>query len=192
MTMNDTPNFIRRQLDKMHRSITDFIRNNRGAAAIEFAIVGPVYLVLALSTMEVGLILTKDVLLDNAMIDASKYVYVGAAQSGAVDQEDLEAFICDRMDIVMQDCENNLALELINMSSFNQTIDHSAPCRDSATEIEPVVQFNPGTSGDIMFIRACLTTDVILPGVGMGLALSKTETGRYQIVSQTAFLNEPF
>lgn len=168
------------------------MRRKDGSAAIEFAIVGPVYLALALSSLEAGLILTKSVILDNAMVDAAKYVYIGAANDGSITQDDLHSFVCERVEAIVSNCSADLAIEVIELSTLDEEVAYSAPCRDSTTEMQPVIHYSPGSGGDVMYIRACLTTSVSVPGLGLGLALTKTDSGRFEIISSTAFLNEPF
>ena len=42
-----------------------------------------------------------------------------------------------------------------------------------------------------MFVRACMITDPIFPGLGINLGLRKDKSGSYQLVTYTAFMNEP-
>ncbi|MEM6944412.1 MAG: hypothetical protein AAF565_11745, partial [Pseudomonadota bacterium] len=49
-----------------------------------------------------------------------------------------------------------------------------------------------GDRDEIIFVRACVLVDFLLPGGGIGFLLAKSspETG-YSVVSYSAFMNEP-
>lgn len=166
--------------------------NQRGTAAIEFALLGPLHLALILSMMEAGLLFAKIALLDHAMGRASKFIYTGAAAGGTVTSADIEEFICDYVGIFMGECTGNITVELTPISDFNAPPDAAAVCRDTDVDLEPTVAFSGGAPNAIMYMRTCITTDVITPGLGLGLALTKTDGNKYQLVSAMAFANEPF
>lgn len=179
---------MKNQFKKLKR----FIQNVKGTVAIEFAFIAPVFLALVLSTLELGWTMTKIALLDNAVARASKFVYIGAATGGNPTQAGLEQFICDEA-LVIHNCANNISVELTVITDFQSPPAWDAPCIDSDdTDLAPVVGYTPGGGGDIVFMRVCITTDLFTPGMGMGLALSRTDAGRSQIVSSLAFMNEPF
>ena len=164
----------------------------KGTVAIEFGLIAPVFLALVLSMLELGWTMTRIALIDNAVAQASKFVYIGAATSGNPTQAQLEQFICDEA-LVIHNCANNITVELTVISDFQSPPDWDAPCVDSDdVSIAPVVGYSPGGSGDIVFMRVCITTDLFTPGLGMGLALTRTDGGRTQIISSLAFMNEPF
>ena len=56
---------------------------------------------------------------------------------------------------------------------------------------DPVVTFNPGSRSEIMFMRACVVIDPLMPGMGLGLHLPKDTSGGFALVSYSAFVNEP-
>lgn len=169
-----------------------FHAETRGATAVEFALVGPVFFALILSIIEMGLVMMKITFLDGAVESATKIVYTGAANDGTVSQQDLAEFICDNVHL-FSNCEQNITVELTPVNMFGNSPTTDPTCTDSsdATTLNPVVDFNPGGASQIMFMRVCITTNVIAPGLGVGLGLSQGNN-RQQVVSQSAFLNEPF
>ncbi len=42
-----------------------------------------------------------------------------------------------------------------------------------------------------MFVRACMIVDPIFPGLGITLGLQRDNSGGLQMVTYTAFMNEP-
>lgn len=171
-----------------------FIRDRKGVAALEFALIGPIHLALLLAMLETGFIMMKIALLDLGVATAAKQIYIGAATSGTVSQADIKNFVCTHVEALQSDCADNLIVELTEVSAFGEVPDTAAVCQEAgaAVDIEPTVSFNPGLGSSVMYMRICLTTDVIFPGIGSGLSMTKTDNGKYEFVSTTAFMNEPF
>ena len=179
-------------LKKLKKSLKRLHRNNEGATAVEYAIIGPIFFALLFAAVELGLILTKTSLLEMSASDISKTIYIGAAANGDVSKEDLEKEVCDLVGIVDPNCLDNLAIELTEVPSFLAIPQSDAKCIDKDEPINPTVSFDPGSADSIVYMRICLTTGIFTPGLGFGLALPKTDNGKIQIVSSLAFANEPF
>lgn len=178
-----------RHILKRIRAVKD---RNEGAVALEFALLGPMLFLLIIALLEMGLLITRTVLLDDAVSQASRFMYTGAASDGRVSREDLTAFICENSRIIY-DCERNLELDATVITNFTTPPDNDAPCRDSAdAEFEPVSSFTPGGGSEIVLLRVCATVDLLVPWYGLSPHLTQTDTGRVQIISSLAFSNEPF
>lgn len=182
-------------MPKTHRTSRIFRRvrrNSDGVAALEFAIVGPIFLALCLAILEAGLLCTRIALVDHALTKASKYIYLGPQDGVSLNRTVLENYVCDYLGSFVVDCTENLTLELTPITNFRSPPEEGAPCRDKDLELDPAVVYNPGGSNSIVYMRVCLTTPVVTPGLGLGMALNKTESNKFEIVSSLAFVNEPF
>lgn len=165
-----------------------FWRSEGGATAVEFAMVGPIFFAILFSMLETGWMMAKTAVLDEAVAKASRLIYTGQAPTKAA----LEAAICENA-FVFNDCIGNINVETTVIADFSSAPTTDAECLDSAdTDFTPTVNYSTGADSQIMFMRVCVTTEVMTPGLGVGLALGKTSTGRFQLVSSTAFMNEPF
>ena len=169
-----------------------FLKNTSGAAALEFAIVGPIHLGLMLGMLETGFILAKDAMLDLGISEATKQVYIGALASDTVSINDIRENVCKYVSVLQPGCEDDLVVELTKIDNFNAPPSESALCSEqkAAGDIDPKVE--KGTSSDVMYLRVCLTTDIFFPGLGWGLSMSKNDGGQYELITATAFQNEPF
>ena len=174
---------------KLSQRLRAFPHRQDGATALEFALVGPVFFALIFSMIETGWIMTKGAMLDYAVGKSARMIYTGQAP----DQGVLEAVICEEAQL-FSNCAENLNVELIIVDDFTSLPDTDVECTDANAEAEiaPVVQYSSGSGGEIVLMRVCVTTDVLTPGLGLGMAMSKTGTGRFQMVSTMAFMNEPF
>lgn len=179
---------------RLNMPMQRFYAAKRGATAVEFALLGPIFIALILSLFEMGLVMMKITFLDDATSSASKIIYTGAANGNAVTQQDLAVFICDNVHL-FSNCEQNITVELTPINTFSDAPTTNPTCTDStiAATLNPVVTFDPGSASQVMFMRVCISTNVVTPGLGIGLGLSNSaDRNRQSIVSQTAFLNEPF
>lgn len=167
-------------------------RDERGSAALEFSLMGPLFISMLLAIFELGYMILRIVTLDDAVAQASRFIYTGGAADGAVSRAQLEEFICDRAQF-FNDCQNNIAIEARVISGFGSIPNDDATCEDSMSEeVTPAAAYSGGGSSEIMFLRVCVTTDMLFPLDGLGLNLDQTANGRIQVVSSTAFANEPF
>ncbi len=175
------------------KSLCSRARNDdSGATAVEFGILGPIFFVMIFSAIELGFVLTKVALLESAANEVAKQVYIGAAASGSVTKQDLEEQVCETMELVDSNCDGNLAIELTPIATYSSIPAADAKCVDKGDPIKPTVDFIPGAGNNIVYMRICLTTNILTPGLGFGLSLPKTDNGKLQIISALAFSNEPF
>lgn len=172
--------------------VKTFLSARHGVAALEFALVAPLYFALIMSGIELGWIMTKSTMLDYAVINASKFVYTGAAQQNSLSNTDIEDFICSRA-LILTNCNQNITVELTPITAITSPPTTDIQCRDAAdTSINPVVTYDPGAGSTIVFMRVCVSTEIFTPFLGVGLALPKNDQGRYEMITSTAFVNEPF
>ena len=167
-----------------------FRRADEGTSTVEFVIIAPVLFGLVFSVFESGWLLTKSMMLERGLDLAVRDLRLGSIPN--VDRVDIRDRVCENS-MFFRDCATSMTIELTPINSPADFPNTQATCIDRAEELEPVVAFNPGAHVrlQIMFIRACVVTDPIFPGVGLGLGLTKDNTGGYRMITYSAFVNEP-
>ncbi len=165
-----------------------FRRDDDGAATIEFVVLFPLLIALLLSVFEAGWLMTRAMMLERGLDIASRDVRLGSAS--ALTHNGLKATVCARSRI-LRNCERDLILEVVPMNLAAAYPQNQPNCQDRTGVIEPTITFTPGGRDVIMFVRACMIVDPIFPGIGLGLQLPKDSSGGFQMVSYTAFMNEP-
>ena len=168
--------------------ITSFLRDHRGAAAIEFALIVPMLLALIFSTLEAGWTMMQTIMLDRALDTTVRELRIGKIANPT--QASVRARVCGAA-ILLADCEKNLALEFIPIANEGSYPTDADRCVDRGAAIAPVLRFDPGARSQTVFVRACFVVDPMTPGLGIGLALPKDDTGAYRIIAKSAFANEP-
>ena len=166
-----------------------FWRREDGAATVEFVIIFPVFMSLFLASFELGLYMTRQVMLDRA-VDIS----VRALRLGQFDDptpQDIRDSICARAGLVVANCDNRMLIEMTRVPTTTwQTLPTGATCVNRDEEVEPVVEFNGGQPNDMMLIRVCALLEPVFFTTHLGLKM-QTYGEFYALTSTSAFVNEP-
>ena len=162
----------------------------RGAAALEFAIVGPIFLALLLSIFEAGIFYFVSATVDTATKQAARLVRTGQAQDGLT-REDFFNRVCDIVK-TFGNCQKKLTVEVTRFNSFDAlSKDNSTPtCRDADEEAVGNIGYQTGGRREIVRVRVCYLQPVLTPG--LGLNLNHTNNGEARLISTMIFRNEPF
>ncbi len=164
-------------------------QDEEGTATIPFVIFMPFFIVLVMSSLEMGMLMIRHVMLERALDMSVRGLRLGIWTPPT--HTDLKRTVCN-MAGVIPNCMNTLLIELRPVDTATwQPLSSGPTCVDRANPILPVTTFNPGVGDNMMLIRACAKFDPIFPMTGLGFHLPKDNTGAYALVSATAFVNEP-
>jgi hypothetical protein len=166
-----------------------FARSEAGTATIPFVIFVPFYITLVMSSLEMGMMMIRHVMLERAVDLSVRNLRLGVWVPPT--HEELKRTICNHAGVI-PDCMNTVVIELRPVSKETwQPLSSGPTCVDRANPIQPLTEFNGGTGDDMMLIRACAKFDPMFPMTGLGFHMPKDNTGAYALVSSTAFVNEP-
>ncbi|MGB3313785.1 MAG: TadE family protein [Albidovulum sp.] len=161
-----------------------------GSATIPFVIFLPFFMTLVMSSLEIGMVMLRQVMLERALDLSVRDLRLDLWDG---DYDEFKDLICSRASVI-PDCRNAIAVELRPVSTVTWEPLTSGPtCVNRAEDVEgeDLPEFTPGEGDEIMLIRACSKFDPIFPTTGLGLHLPKDNTGAYALISTTAFVNEP-
>lgn len=165
------------------------VREEDGTATIPFIIFLPFFMLLVMSSLEMGTVMLRHVMLERALDMSVRDLRLGDLPG--ITHEDFKRLVCNRAGVI-PDCMNVLLVELRPVSTQTWEPLASGPvCVDRAEPIKPVTTFDPGKGDEMMLIRACAKFDPIFPTSGLGSRLPKDNTGAYALVAATAYVNEP-
>jgi Flp pilus assembly pilin Flp len=85
--------------------VRSVLRNQEGVTAIEFAFVGPPFLLLLAAIFELGLTLTSQSLLDGAARDAARLIRTGQAQSQSSPITVFQNLLCSEVSSLRPEAE---------------------------------------------------------------------------------------
>lgn len=165
------------------------VREEDGTATIPFILFLPFFMMLVISSLEMGILMLRNVMLERALDLSVRDLRLGAFTG---DYDDFKQDVCDRAGII-PDCMDTLVIELRPVSTTTWAPLSTGPiCVDRANPLVPLGNpFDMGAGDELMLIRACAKFDPVVPTTGLGFSLPKDNTGAYALVSTTAFVNEP-
>jgi Flp pilus assembly protein TadG len=95
-----------------------FRRNRRGSAAVEFALVGPLFFCMLFAILETAIVFFAGQLLENATLESARLILTRQAQASAMTEADFKQNLCDRIK-VMFNCQGNLGNLTVDITSFS-------------------------------------------------------------------------
>ena len=181
------------------RSLTRrFARAERGATAVEFALVSLPLLMLIFGVLELGLLLLVSSTLDLATQSAARDIRTGRFQTAlatpTVTPAGFKALVCSKMTWLSTQCASQLVLDVRTFTNFSTLA--APPPLPPGVFLPPTNPgykapcFVAGNPGDKVLVRAYFEWKLFTPL--LNVALDNTGAGSHRLSSTTAFQNEPF
>ncbi len=172
-----------------------FAGDRSGAAAVEFSMVAPVFLLMMFSTFEIGWFFYANSIVDASVAEAARLVKTGQIQQMAgTPQQKYDLIyntLCDVLD-TFGTCNTRLTVEVQTYTSFSDLAADVTPptCASAPPAAVSAIPFNPGNQLDIVRVRVCFIYDTINPAIGINL--SQPGTNNRNLISSMIFRNEPY
>ncbi|MGC2411547.1 MAG: TadE/TadG family type IV pilus assembly protein [Stellaceae bacterium] len=160
-----------------------------GATAVEFAIVGSVFLMLLLAIFELGFMVFVQSVLDGSARSAARMIRTGQAQTSGNAETFFQTSLCSAASSVIG-C-GNLIYQVRQFPNWSgaQTAVNTPPARDPITGKLISAGFNAGNCGQIEAVQVTYDYKFFTLWVGQYLGDSTQSTF---LMSTVVFQNEPF
>lgn len=163
-----------------------FRRNRRGSAAIEFALVAPVFFALLFAIIETAIVFFAGQVLETITQNSARMIMTGQAQSGGYTQAQFKAYVCGQIPALFN-CAN-VYVDVQSYTTFT-SVTISDPI-DSNKNFVNNMQYIAGGPGDIVVVRVFYSWPLFVTGLGYNIS---NLAGSYRLLSATAaFRNEPY
>lgn len=169
---------------RLARTAARFARAERGATAVEFALVSIPFLLLVMAMIELGLVFLVSLTLENAIIDVGRTIRTGEVQGAKTTAADFKTAVCAKMNWLGDRCAGALSLDVRTYADF-ASVGASAA---NATVPNPPT-WDPGKAGSVVLIRGYYAWPLVTPLMNTGL---QSADGKRIIYAATAFMNEPY
>jgi Flp pilus assembly protein TadG len=161
-------------LTRCLRRLGRLLRDNRAATAVEFAMVGSIFMLLVCMTLELGLTLFTQSVMDNALRDAARLIRTNQASSSST----FVSAVCNEVGTVLiPSCFSNLQYYVTTASSFSQLSAMTGTLPDTYTA---------GSSAADMLAQIAYARPTLIPWA------TKFLGGTNLLISTVAFQNEPY
>jgi Flp pilus assembly protein TadG len=163
-----------------------FRRNRRGSAAVEFALVAPLFFALLFAIIETAIVFFANQVLETIAQDSARMILTGQAQTASYTQTDFKTYVCGRIPALFT-C-GNIFVDVESYPTFtNVTINNQI---DASNNFINNMQYSPGGPGDIVVVRLFYQWPLFVTGLGYNIA---NLSGSKRLLTGTAaFRNEPY
>ncbi len=166
-----------------------FRRDRRASAAVEFALVAPVFFALLFAIIETGIMFFADQILETATQNSVRQILTGQAQSAnyAKWNNFRDGVVCGQIPAVLT-CAN-VYVNVQSTSQFSNATLNSMiganGCFDPSS-----LGYNPGGPGDTVVVQLFYQWPLFVTGLGYNIS---TLCGNQRLlVATAAFQNEPY
>ncbi|MCC8947010.1 MULTISPECIES: TadE/TadG family type IV pilus assembly protein [Bradyrhizobium] len=171
------------------RLLHRFRRNRRGATAVEFAMVAPLFFGLLFAIIEVAMIFFASQVLETVTQDSARMIMTGQAQGASYTQQQFKDYVCGQVNPLF-DCANGISVDVrsypaaTGFSSVN-----IAPPIDSNNAFIPAMKWCPGKDGDVVVVRLFYQWPLFVTKLGFNVA--NLANGKRLLTATATFKNEP-
>jgi Flp pilus assembly protein TadG len=176
-----------------------------GVTAIEFAMVAPMFLLLIVTIVDLGVMLTTQFLLDGAARDAARLIRTGQVQTSGSPLPTFQNLLCSDLSPLISSatCQSSVIFEVQVFTNFAGV--SFTPCTQNTNASQSgYCSFSPGTGTQIVGVQVTYNYPFMIPWVGACLtggscwfgagtaSGSNPGRGTAPLVSTVVFMNEPF
>jgi Flp pilus assembly protein TadG len=164
-----------------------FRRNRRGSAAVEFAMVAPMFIALLFAILESAMVFFASQVLETVTQDSARMIMTGQEQTAGQSKAQFKTAVCSKVNALF-DCANGITVDVTSASQFG-TLSLTDPI-DASCNYAPPNNYLPGGPGDTVVVRLFYQWPIFVTGLGFNLACG---SGSKRVLTATAaFQNEPY
>jgi hypothetical protein len=187
------------------RRIAGFRDREEGSATVEMVILFPVFMVLFVSSFELGTVMLRQTMLDRSvdmtvrelrlnLVEFEPDPTLTPTQQLNVFHDLLRERVCDRSGF-LANCATKLKLEMriVDPRAFTG-LDPDADCQDYESSTLPPTSLQTGAPNAMVVIRACHLFKPFIENFRLGVVLGEilpTDGAYYRIVSTASYVIEP-
>jgi Flp pilus assembly protein TadG len=169
------------------RLMRRFRRNRKAAAAVEFALVAPVFLALLFAILETALMFFASQVLETITQQSARMILTGQAQNSNWDKTAFQTYVCNQIPALFS-CAN-ISVDVRNYPSFS-AITFTTPVDNSGNLDSASMQYSPGGPGCKVVVQVFYPWQLFVTGLGYNIA--NYPNNKRLLIATAAFKNEPF
>ena len=170
----------------VRNALRRFRRNRRGSAAIEFALVAPVFFALLFALIETALMFFADQYLETGLQSVGRLIYTSQTQTAGTSQANFKQSLCDSV-AVMMPCAN-LYVDVRSYAA-GAAITITDPIDSSGNFVNNFVYQPPavGDTSSTVVVRAFYQWPLFVTGLGYNIAnIGRGTASPYRLLAATA------
>jgi Flp pilus assembly protein TadG len=159
-----------------------------GSAALEFALIAPIFFVLLMGSIEVGVMFFGQFVLQSATNDAARLIRTGQVSAANMTAAQFRTTICNEISPVLA-CDSNLQIDVEAFSNFSSA-SYPNPLTSNNTLDPNLNNFAPGSVCSVVLLRTFYTWSVITPLLTP--FMTNMANNQHLLSATAAFRNEPY
>src|SRR5262245_59255601 len=164
------------------------VRQQDGAAAVEFGLVAAPFLALVFAIMETAIVFFAGQALETAVADSGRLIMTGQAQGANMTQSQFKDAVCAKI-YGLFNCQNGVSVDVKKFSSF-ASVSMPNPIDANGNFDNSNFSYQPGGACDIVVVRLFYQYPVYVNLLGFDM--SNLSGGKRLLAATAAFRNEPF
>ncbi len=169
---------------RLRRPFRPFVRDERGGALMEFALVAPPFFLLLVGSLEVALMYFAGAVMEGATKEAARQIRTGQVQMSGSPLTTFQDELCSSLAGII-DCSK----VVFNVQTFESFSAASMPIEfDEDGEIINTA-FSPGGSSAVTVVRSMYRWNFVTPLIDKAMPAG---LGGHLLVSTVAFQTEPY
>jgi len=178
---------LRNLATSFRRNISGFCVAERGATAVEFALIAPAFLGTLFAIIQSTIFLFAQATLQNAADEAGRLFMTGQAQN--LTQAQFQNDVCPMVSALFT-CAN-LMVSVTSYQSFSSATTGAPTLTYNANgSVSNSWSYTPGTQGEIMVVQLLYQWPIV--GMPIGSVLPNSGNGTVEMMGVTAFRVEPY
>ena len=169
-------------------------RATAGTAAIEFAMIAPLFFLMLFATLETGMAYFANMTLQNGVQQTARLIRTGQASKSNMTQAQFRQAVCDQIKVLLSCDSSRLYIDIRSFTSFGGQA-YPAPLDAQQNMNNGLDSYQIGTSGQaggsvIVLFRAFYKWQLYTPMFGAYFA--NMSGNQRLLTASTAFRNEPY
>ena len=167
-----------------------FRRNRQGSAAVEFALIAPLFFVTLFAILETGIVFFAGALLEQGTQDSARTMLTHQAQDSGWDENAFKTDLCNRIKVLFN-CNGNLGNITVDVKVFapGTSITITDPIVSGSLSGTFAYSLPPSGSPNTVVIRAFYQWPLIVTQLGYNI--SNLNGGKRLLAATAAFHVEP-
>jgi Flp pilus assembly protein TadG len=174
------------------RDVSRFSRTERGATAVEFALIAPAFIATLVALLQVCLFVFAQMAIQNAAVQAGRYFMTGQAQSGNWTASQIIANVCTNTNLSLIFTCSNMFVVAQDAASF-AAANTSAPALYTGNTLNNQADYTFSTTanpGGIMVVQLIYPWPVLSGPLGFNI--SNLPNNQAELMGISAFRVEPY
>lgn len=164
-----------------------FIKQQDGAAAVEFALIATPFLALTFAIIESAMVFFAGQSLEAATASAARLILTGQAQTGGYSASDFKTQVCNRVASLF-DCNGGVYVDVKTYTNFS-SVSTTSPVTNGKLDTSNMT-YTPGGPGCIVKVAVYYQWPIYVSLLGNNLAT--LDGNKRLLVATSVFRTEPY